>query len=58
MTCFVIPFPFMPWHTGPKALCIDVHPQPDELEKELDALYGRLHRPGDALHPFLGLQSS
>ncbi len=50
MNCFVIPFPFMPWHAGPKELRIDVQPQPDELEKELDALYGRLQRPGDALH--------
>lgn len=50
MHCFVIPFPFMPWRAGPKTLRIDVQPQADELEKELDALYGRLVQPGDALH--------
>jgi hypothetical protein len=34
---------------GPKALRIDVEQKPEDLLAELDTLYGRLHRPGDAL---------
>lgn len=31
-------------------LRVDVHHEPSGLEKELDSLYQRLNRPGDALH--------
>lgn len=34
---------------GPKALRIDVEQKPEDLLAELDTLYGRLNRPGDAL---------
>lgn len=34
----------------PKALRIDMEQNPEDLLAELDALYGRLHRPGDSLH--------
>lgn len=50
MNSLIIPFPFMQWRARAMALRIDVQLQPDELEKELDALHGRLNRPGDALH--------
>lgn len=50
MNSLIIPFPFMPWRARPLELRIDVQPQPDELEKELDALHDRISCQGDALH--------
>ncbi|MFJ4290513.1 N-acetyltransferase [Cupriavidus sp. NPDC089707] len=34
----------------PLALRIDVELAPDEIERELDSLHDRIHRPGDRLH--------
>lgn len=42
-------FLFLP-QGRPKALRIDVEQKPEDLLAELDTLYGRLHRPGDALY--------
>lgn len=42
--------PLIPLRAQPKALRIDVEQKPARLLDELDTLYGRLHRPGDALH--------
>lgn len=39
-----------PWRSRTTELRIDVSDRPDELHAELDALYGRLHTPGDRLH--------
>lgn len=50
MHCFSIPFPVFPWRTYVTELRIDVKQQPSDIEKELDALYGRFNCPGDALH--------
>ena len=38
------------WASGLLELRIDVQLPPSEVEKELDAINRRLHRPGDALY--------
>ncbi|RQO35887.1 N-acetyltransferase [Herminiimonas sp. KBW02] len=43
-------FPLPMWGSGLLELRIDVQLPPSEVEKELDAIHRRLHRPGDALH--------
>jgi len=45
-----IPFPFPPWLLRAMELRIDVGHRSSDIERELDALYARLTRPGDALH--------
>lgn len=45
-----IPFPVPPWRQFLTELRIDVEQQPDDIEKQLEALYRRLNTPGDALH--------
>jgi hypothetical protein len=50
MNGFAIPFPFLHWYAGMMELRIDVDQEPVELERELEALYDRIARPGDALH--------
>lgn len=47
---FAIHFPHMRWVARVLELRIDVNPQPSELERELETLYRRLNRRGDALH--------
>lgn len=43
--------PLLPtWRDLLSALRIDVAQAPSDIEKQLDALHRRLHRPGDALH--------
>lgn len=50
MHCLLMPFPVLPWRAHVTELRIDVKQQPSDIERELDALHGRLNRPGDALH--------
>lgn len=45
-----IPFPVPPWFWPAMELRIDVGHRPSDIERELEALYRRLTRPGDALH--------
>lgn len=44
------PFCFAPWFSRPMELRIDVHLPPDDIEADLERLYGRIRSPGDALH--------
>lgn len=50
MHCLSVPFPGFSGRGYVTELRIDVKQQPSDIGKELDALYGRLNRPGDALH--------
>jgi hypothetical protein len=50
MHSLVFPFPAIFLRSRPKALRIDVQHPPSEIELELDGLYRRLLRPGDALY--------
>lgn len=50
MHCFHMPFSVPPWRAHVTELRIDVEQQPSDIGRELDALYGRFSRPGDALH--------
>lgn len=50
MHCFLAPFPVPPWRRYVTELRIDVEQQSSDIERELDALYGRFSRSGDALY--------
>lgn len=50
MHCLSLSFPGFSWRDHVTELRIDVKQQPSDIGKELDALYGRLNCPGDALH--------
>lgn len=50
MYCLSIPFPIPSWRFRATELRIDVRHRSSDMERELDALYGRLTCPGDALY--------
>lgn len=50
-----MPLDWMPWRWRAVELRIDVDRDEDRIDAELQALYERLHRPGDALHGIAGV---